>query len=191
MDDLMIDAVDVLPKGAESGDIEAMRADKVVAHLVEITADDGERTVDVVKNAGVNFRVGAGEFFAKLAIVNFALEFAQATIVRANFASDRAARHRFGDGFLHALDGVRLANVIAGAKTEGFASRLQSFVSGQHDDLGAGIDFLQFAEKLDARHARHANVADDSIDFASAGNLDGFGALFGEEDLILVAKKHP
>src|SRR5438874_9416546 len=57
MNDLMIDAVDVLPDAVERGTIDTMRADEIVAHFVEVTADDRERTVDVVKNAGVNFSV--------------------------------------------------------------------------------------------------------------------------------------
>ena len=73
VDDLMIDAVDILTERSKRCHIEAMRADQIMSHLIEITADHCERAVDVVQNACVNFGVGARQFFAELAIVNLAL----------------------------------------------------------------------------------------------------------------------
>src|SRR5690606_21127782 len=65
---------------------------------------------------------------------------------------------------------------------------LQGLVGGEHDDLGGGADLLEGVQDVEAGAAGHADVEDGDVDRVGAGESDGFVAVGGEQDAVVLMK---
>ncbi len=95
--------------------------------------------------------------------------------------------HPAADDAPDLVDVDGLGDVVEGAELHGRDRGLDGGVGGHHDDSGLGAQTLDAFERLDAVHARHAQVHDDEIVEAGAEPLHGRRAVGGGVDLVAVA----
>ncbi len=135
--------------------------------------NDGQRAVDVVDDAGVNFAAGAGDFLLQFLVVQFDLEGGQFFVVGADFVGEGMPFHGGGDGFANGGDVEGFVEVIAGAQAQGLADGVDRLVSGEHDDFDGGLDGFESFQHLGPAHAGHADVQDGGVDFVLLGQFEG------------------
>ncbi len=135
--------------------------------------NDGQRAVDVVDDAGVNFAAGAGDFLLEFLVVQLDLEGGQFFVVGADFVGEGVPLHGGGDGLADGGDVEGFVEVIAGAQAQGLADGVHRLVGGEHDDFDGGLDGLEFFQDFGAAHAGHADVQDGGVDFVLCGPVRG------------------
>ena len=147
--------------------------------------NDGQRAVDVVDDAGVDFAAGAGDFLLEFLVVQFGLEGLEFFVVGADFVGEGVPLHGGGDGFADGGDVEGFVEIIARAQAQGAADGVHRLVSGEHDDFDGGLDGLEFFQDFGAGHAGHADVHDGGVDFVVAGQFEGARAVAGDEQIII------
>ena len=160
-------------------------ADVLVDDLDE-ARDDGQRPVDVVDDAGVDFALGPDDFLLQLLVVEFFLEFVQLLVVGVDLLGNQVAFHRVGNGGAHGGNVERLGQIIARSQPQRLPSRFNRLVGSQHDDLDRRIYFLELAQQFDSRHPGHADVQHRRVHGMLLHQFDGFVAVVRQQDVVVV-----
>ena len=124
-------------------------AEPAVEHLDE-TADDGERAVDVVDDAGVNVASRLGNLLLDALVLQFGQELLDFFRAAVNFAFQRAPLHCLADRGANDGDVKRFVDVVARAQPQGLADRVRGFERRDHDRLDVGIHVFEAFEHFDA-----------------------------------------
>src|SRR5690606_19985583 len=156
--DLPGDDGDVVFDVVEVAALEGLQVFEFAGEEIDMAADDGERVVDVVHDAGVNLVGGAGHFLAQGDVAEAAVEVAQSFGGVDEISGDVVQLEGAGGGGADGGEIEGLAEVVAGAEAEGLAGGLQGLVGGEHDDLGGGADLLEGVQDVEAGAAGHADV---------------------------------
>ena len=141
-------------------------------------ADDGQRVVDLVRDARREFAEGG----QPVRDDHVPLELATEDAVLAGRAP-LAAMVRVAQLRHERLDVDRLGQVVEEAEAHPVERRVEIGVSGEHHHLDPGPAILDPAQRLDAVHARHAHVQHDHVDLPPLQALQRLGSALRREDL--------
>ena len=76
------DALGILTEFIQHFAFEGVGISDGMLHQIHIARDDGERTINVVNDAGVNLVAGAGQFLPDLLVMHLGLKLQQSLVVR-------------------------------------------------------------------------------------------------------------
>ncbi len=163
---------------------------RAIDHLDE-AGNDGERAIDVVKDAGVNLAFGAGEFLLNALDLNLVLQRFEPIVRAVKFDRGLAFPRGPADRRAHRGNIEGLVQVIARAEAKGAPRCLHSLVGREHHDLNVRVEVFEGAEEIDAGHALHQNIEDRDIDRMFHRDGDPVFAVAGDEHFIVILKNDP
>ena len=148
--------------------------------------DDGERAIDIVEDAGINFALAAGEFFGDLVSADFFLEAVEFLISALEVTRSMVFFDGEANGGANGRDFEGFIEVVAGAESKGLAGGFDGFESREQNDFDGGVDGFDFLEGLHPGHPEHHNIENHDIDGLGFDIFDGVQSVGCEENMIIV-----
>jgi hypothetical protein len=159
-------------------------ADALVDDLDE-PGNDGQRAVDVVDDAGVDFAARARDFLLQFLVVQFGLQGLEFFVVVEDFVRERVPLHGRGDRLANGGDVKRLVQIIARAQAQRPADGVHRFVSRQHDDFHRRLEGLELFQDFRPGHPGHTDVHHGGVDLVLFGQFQRARPVGGDEQVVI------
>ncbi len=144
--------------GAQPG-----RVTDALVHKLNEAGDDGQGTIDIMDDAGVNLAARMRHLLLHFLFLQLDEQFLEFFCVGVDFAFEGASLHCRRHRSPHGGQIEWLVYVIAGTQAKGLAYGVGGLESSHHHYFDGRVHVFQSFQDIDAGHARHANIQHGDI----------------------------